>query len=384
MVIDEADRMVEAGHFKELEYILKSINTFRDLNELKNKSKEDIIAESQEKDQKIFKQFSDDEDEDEEGLNEDPVPSLYEDAEIGEYEEEMTEEQRSQIYEEPEMNEEEEVEEKTEQVKKPRKGHQTFVFSATLTTKHIKIITKKKRVGAKTAKTKQEKEVSALDKLFDTINFTNKVEVIDLSSKETVNSSITQAKVLCTDEDKDLFLYAFLTEHPGRTLLFVNAISTTKRLLPLFKLLQVPIYGLHAEMQQKQRLKSLERFKANENAVLIATDVAARGLDIPSVSHVIHYHIPNTFETYVHRSGRTARAGKEGVALMFVSAQDAQKYKKMCQAMKCDDLPDFPFNDSLMPPLKQRMDLARNVENLMHRVEKVKSHFNLFIVLIYI
>jgi ATP-dependent RNA helicase DDX24/MAK5 len=168
-----------------------------------------------------------------------------------------------------------------------------------------------------------------------------------------------------------LYLYSFLSQHPGRTLLFVNAISTTKRLQPLFKLLNVPIYCLHAEMQQKQRLNSLEKFKANPNAVLIATDVAARGLDIPSVSHVIHYHIPNTFETFVHRSGRTARAGNKGVALMFVNAQDAQKYKKMCQGMKSQDLPDYPFNESLLATFKQRLTLAKTIENLMHKVASV-------------
>ena len=80
-------------------------------------------------------------------------------------------------------------------------------------------------------------------------------------------------------------------------------------------------------MEQKQRLRSLERFKAalekNETAVLVASDVAARGLDIPKIDHVAHYHLPRSADVYIHRSGRTARAGREGVSVMFCSPQEA-------------------------------------------------------------
>ena len=83
----------------------------------------------------------------------------------------------------------------------------------------------------------------------------------------------------------------------------------------------------------KQRLKNLEHFSASENAILLATDVAARGLDIPNVQHVIHYQLPPSPQIYVHRSGRTARAGATGVSVAFVSPKDLQSYSKICKSL---------------------------------------------------
>ena len=126
--------------------------------------------------------------------------------------------------------------------------------------------------------------------------------------------------------------------------MFVNAISCLRRVLALLTLLHVPVFALHAQMQQRQRLKNLDRFKVptfcvssfspfvltspqisqvEDSAILLCTDVAARGLDIPSVPHVVHYQLPRSSETYVHRSGRTARAGAQGLSLALVDETDS-------------------------------------------------------------
>lgn len=84
----------------------------------------------------------------------------------------------------------------------------------------------------------------------------------------------------CPAAERDEYLYYLLAAHPGRTLVFTNAISAVRRLAALLKLLGVPVYPLHASMQQRQRLKYLDRFRASDNGVLVASDVAARGLDI--------------------------------------------------------------------------------------------------------
>lgn len=76
--------------------------------------------------------------------------------------------------------------------------------------------------------------------------------------------------------------------------------------------------AIHGNKRQSQRIKVLEQFKRNEIQVLLATDIASRGLDIDDVSHVINYDLPNTFDDYVHRIGRTGRVNKKGVALTFV------------------------------------------------------------------
>jgi superfamily II DNA/RNA helicase len=76
--------------------------------------------------------------------------------------------------------------------------------------------------------------------------------------------------------------------------------------------------AIHGNKRQSQRLRTLDKFKNNNINILIATDVASRGLDIPNVSHVINYEAPESYETYVHRIGRTGRADKKGVAITFI------------------------------------------------------------------
>lgn len=75
---------------------------------------------------------------------------------------------------------------------------------------------------------------------------------------------------------------------------------------------------IHGNKRQNQRLRTLEKFKRNNIQILIATDVASRGLDIPNVSHVINYDLPDSFDAYIHRIGRTGRADKKGIALTFI------------------------------------------------------------------
>lgn len=78
--------------------------------------------------------------------------------------------------------------------------------------------------------------------------------------------------------------------------------------------------GIHGDKRSRERIRTLDLFKQDKINILIATDVAARGLDIPDVTHVINYDVPQTYDTYVHRIGRTGRAGKKGTALTFVPA----------------------------------------------------------------
>ena len=80
------------------------------------------------------------------------------------------------------------------------------------------------------------------------------------------------------------------------------------------------VAGIHGDKRSRERLRTLDAFKLNKLTILIATDVAARGLDIPDVTHVINYDIPKNFDTYVHRIGRTGRAGRKGTAFTFVPA----------------------------------------------------------------
>lgn len=115
------------------------------------------------------------------------------------------------------------------------------------------------------------------------------------------------------------------------------------------------------------------------SCVLLTTDVAARGLDIPNVQHVIHYQVPRTSETYVHRSGRTARATKEGLSLLLIGPDDMMNYKKIYRALgKDEDLPMFPIQSKCMAAIKERVNMARKIEKIEYYNSREKQHNSWF------
>nr|XP_036847603.1 ATP-dependent RNA helicase DDX24 [Manis javanica]XP_036847604.1 ATP-dependent RNA helicase DDX24 [Manis javanica]XP_036847605.1 ATP-dependent RNA helicase DDX24 [Manis javanica]XP_036847606.1 ATP-dependent RNA helicase DDX24 [Manis javanica] len=240
---------------------------------------------------------------------------------------------------------------------------QTLVFSATLTLVHqapARILHKKH--------TKKIDKTAKLDLLVQKIGMRGKPKVIDLTRNEATVETLTETKIHCETDEKDLYLYYFLMQYPGRTLVFANSISCIKRLSGLLKVLDIMPLTLHACMHQKQRLRNLEQFARLEDCVLLATDVAARGLDIPKVQHVIHYQVPRTSEIYVHRSGRTARATSEGLSLMLIGPEDVINFKKIYKTLKKDeDIPLFPVQTKYMDAVKERICLARQIEKAEYR-----------------
>jgi len=205
----------------------------------------------------------------------------------------------------------------------------------------------------------------------ETIGVKPKAKVVDLSRSEGIAGTITETKITCSLNEKDYYLYYLFTVHPGRMLVFCNSIDCVRRLMKIFDILECRPYALHAQMQQKQRLKHLDRFSSNEKSLLIATDVAARGLDIPNIYHVIHYQVPRTSESYVHRSGRTARALKEGLTVMFMEPTEVSNYRKLCRTLGREkDLPDFPIDHLIMSSIKQRVDLAVEIDANEHLLRR--------------
>ncbi|NXK97859.1 DDX24 helicase, partial [Formicarius rufipectus] len=247
---------------------------------------------------------------------------------------------------------------------------QTFVFSATLTLVHqtpIRVLQKK---NAK----KMDKKTK-LELLMEKIGIKGKPKVIDLTRKEATVETLTETRIHCNTNEKDYYLYYFLLQYPGRTMVFANSIDCVKRLSSLLTILNCDPLPLHANMHQKQRLKNLERFADRESCVLLTTDVAARGLDIPNVQHVIHYQVPRTSELYVHRSGRTARAANEGLSLLLIGPDDLINFRKIYKTLgKSEELPFFPVDTKCMTSIKERMNLARQIEKAEFFNSRAKQH----------
>lgn len=220
---------------------------------------------------------------------------------------------------------------------------QNFIFSATLTLMHelpqylkMKNMNRKRKFQPETT----EQKLQSLIEYFGI----SQPKIVDITPSQTTGGTakkLTECRISCSHEQKDLYLYYFLQKHQGRTIVFCNSIDCVRRLAKLFTILNCDPRPLHAKMAQRARLKNLERFTKNPNGLLIATDVAARGLDIPNVEHVIHYQVPRTSENYIHRSGRTARGNKEGIAVLFMEPKEASVYIKLCRTLKRSKCPNF-------------------------------------------
>lgn len=119
---------------------------------------------------------------------------------------------------------------------------------------------------------------------------------------------------------------------------------------------------LHGDLSQMQRDKAMDKFRDKTLQILVATDVAARGIDVNDISHVINYHLPDEVESYTHRSGRTARAGKKGVSIAIVSNKDQNKVFQIEKKIK------IKFDEGKLPSGKEICE-----QQLVGYVEKIKN-----------
>lgn len=146
--------------------------------------------------------------------------------------------------------------------------------------------------------------------------------IVKVNSERVDAATIDQQFVHVTEFNKDALLLKLLSDFGAEAVLVFT--RTKKKAGWVSDRLQdakVVAEEIHGDLSQSQREKALKKFRAGEIAVLVATDVAARGLDIPTISHVINYDLPDTPEDYVHRIGRTGRAGRCGTAVSFISEE---------------------------------------------------------------
>jgi ATP-dependent RNA helicase DDX24/MAK5 len=180
-------------------------------------------------------------------------------------------------------------------------------------------------------------------------------------------------------------------QNEGRTLIFVNSIKTARRLDGLLRALQFHCRTIHGDLPQKQRLKALETFSSSPRGILVATDVAARGLDIAKIQSVIHYDIARTPQVYVHRSGRTARANTSGKTISFVTPDDysyhqaiveyvtGKKANSLSASSSSSMIIPYPVDSAMLNPLRERITLAKKVSILFNFVSLLLLLFLTFL-----
>lgn len=147
---------------------------------------------------------------------------------------------------------------------------------------------------------------------------------IEVSPRNTAAKTITQWVVPCDKKRKtDLFLFMRKDRGWGQVLVFVKTKKGCDELVGRLQAKQIAADTIHGDRPQASRLKALEAFKAGEVQILVATDVAARGLDIDDLPQVVNFDLPLQAEDYIHRIGRTGRAGASGEAISLVCADEA-------------------------------------------------------------
>ncbi|WP_200762837.1 DEAD/DEAH box helicase [Nitrosophilus alvini] len=148
-------------------------------------------------------------------------------------------------------------------------------------------------------------------------------EFISITKNEITNVNIKQYYYVIDEHERDEALIRLLDyKSPAKSIIFCRMKKEVDRLADFLNAQGYNAKGLHGDMQQRQREEVIRGFKKGNLEILIATDVAARGLDISDVSHVFNYHLPFDSESYVHRIGRTGRAGREGIAVSIVTPHE--------------------------------------------------------------
>ncbi|QLL30274.1 hypothetical protein HG536_0A00910 [Torulaspora globosa] len=238
----------------------------------------------------------------------------------------------------------------------PKNRRQTLLFTATITD-----------------------QVRALQDAPDQENkpplYCYEVESVD---KVAVPSTLRTEYILVPEHVKEAYLYQLLTceeYKDSSAIVFVNRTMAAEIMRRTLRALDIRVASLHSQMPQQERTNSLQRFRANAARVLIATDVASRGLDIPVVELVVNYDIPSDPDVYIHRSGRTARAGRRGDAISFITQRDISRIeaiesrinKKMQECTKVHDTAVIRKSLNKVTKAKREALMAMEKENFGER-----------------
>lgn len=216
----------------------------------------------------------------------------------------------------------------------PREQRHTYLFSATMTTKVAKLQRASLRDPVKL-------EVSSKYALNLNSVYWSELTLRLYNRYQTV-STLLQYYLLVPMKHKDLHLVHLAHTLAGQTLIiFVRTVLDAQRLAILLRLLSFPAVPLHGQLSQSSRLGALNKFKSGGRSILVATDVASRGLDIPAVDCVINYDIPTHSKDYIHRVGRTARAGRAGKSITLVTQYDVELFQRIEGVLghKMDEFP---------------------------------------------
>ncbi len=199
---------------------------------------------------------------------------------------------------------------------------------------------------------------SEIKQLADTI--LNKPERVEVTPVSSTADTIEQALFMVEKSDKkDLLLHLLKDKTIQTALVFTRTKHGADKVVKDLLRANITAEAIHGNKSQNARQRALSNFKARTTRILVATDIAARGIDVDELTHVINYELPNVPETYVHRIGRTGRAGASGIALSFCDAEEQDFLKDIHKLIN----KTIPVADHPYPP-KQFTSVQKHQANL--------------------
>ena len=219
---------------------------------------------------------------------------------------------------------------KAQKFKKSKKNNSANNNTLSDEQKHFQNLIKNLKFYHKLLYIKLKNSDNLLDDM-DDISQEKLDKYIDINEPSMLPSKLEIDSYKCENTIKDYYLYFILRKNiNSKIIVFTNSISHTKKLFSIFSYFnEFKCCCLHSRMMQNVRMKNLEKFTNNKSAILFCTDIGARGLDIPKVDLVIHYHIPTRTDIFVHRSGRTARANQSGKVSSLISGKELGLYRRI-------------------------------------------------------
>ncbi len=219
------------------------------------------------------------------------------------------------------------------------KDHQTLLFSATLPNNILKI----------------------------SYRYLNNPERISVGSLSTPIEKIKQETFEITQDKKYHELINQLVERSGSILVFVKTKHGADKIVKRLKYDGHKADAIHGNLRQSKRDRVINGFRNGHSRILVATDVAARGLDIPIIKHVINYDLPQVPEDYIHRIGRTGRAGKDGSAFTFLTPSDRSMWNSISKLID-------PNYKSSQQPNKRKFNKKRNDKQIFKKKKTFKDN----------
>lgn len=187
---------------------------------------------------------------------------------------------------------------------------------------------------------------------------------VEVSNKFQTVEQLQQYYIFIPVKFKDVYLVHILNELAGNSfIIFVSTCHNAVRTALMLRALGLAAIPLHGQMAQNKRLAALNKFKAKTRNILISTDVASRGLDIPHVDVVLNLDIPTHSKDYIHRVGRTARAGRSGRAITFVTQYDVELYQRI-EHLLGKKLPLYNCPEEEVMALQERVGEAQRTAKL--------------------